>query len=67
MRHRKSAYQSFLLRLWQERVDGRRIWRASLHSTTTGEVHVFSNLPSLLLFLANQFSEEDTPFTWTDD
>ncbi len=66
MRQRKPAYQSFLLRLWQERVDGRRIWRASLHSTTTGEAHVFSNLASLLLFLANHFPEEEDPFTWVD-
>ena len=67
MQYHKPGYQSFLLRLWQERVDGRLIWRGSLHSTTTGETRVFRSLESLLLFLTNQFPDEDYVFEWVDD
>lgn len=67
MLQRKSGYQSFLMRLWQERVAGRLVWRASLHSTATGETQVFTSLESLLLFLTNQFPEEEEPSDWVDD
>lgn len=67
MPHHKPGYQSFLMRLWQERVAGRLVWRASLHSTATGETRVFSSLESLLLFLTNQFPDEEGFFDWVDD
>ena len=67
MLQRKPGYHSFLMRLWQERVAGRLVWRASLHSTATGETQVFTSLESLLLFLNHQFPEEEGPFNWMDD
>ena len=42
-------YQSYLLRIWQERVYG--TWRASLTDISTRECHAFSNINTLYTFL----------------
>ena len=47
-------YLSYLLRLWQVKVDGEFAWRASLESPNTGERRGFADLDSLYVFLAEQ-------------
>ena len=45
----RSAYHSYLLRLWRDSAHG--AWRISLQSTKTEQVYHFANLESLLAFL----------------
>lgn len=42
-------YQSYLLRLWRESINGE--WRASLQNVTTGQCRYFASLPQLCAFL----------------
>jgi hypothetical protein len=51
---RSTAYQSYLLRFWQEEVNGIEIWRASLESIQTRKQSSFTNLAALYLFLLQQ-------------
>ena len=58
MQQHKLGYASYLVRTWQEHVNGRLVWRASLHSTATGEVRAFSSLADLLAYLDTQHMDE---------
>jgi hypothetical protein len=51
MTQKQPTYQSYLLRLWQVRHNGKLIWRASLQSTRTGERRNFADLQQMLGFL----------------
>ena len=50
----RRGYLSYLLRLWQARVDGELVWRASLESPRTGERRGFANLADLFAFLEEE-------------
>lgn len=49
LKHTYHRYQSFLLRLWQERPN--MLWRASLKDATTDERIGFLDLESLFAYL----------------
>jgi hypothetical protein len=51
MMQNQSTYQSYLLRLWQVRQNGKTIWRASLESTHTGARENFADLKQAFDFL----------------
>ena len=44
-------YESYLLRLWQVRQDGKMVWRASLESTRTGARENFADVKQAFAFL----------------
>jgi hypothetical protein len=48
------AYQTYLLRLWRARCEGRWQWRAFIESPHTGERHGFASLEELFAFLSQQ-------------
>ena len=48
-------YISYLLRLWQVRVGGELVWRASLESPHTGKRQGFSSLANLVSFLEGEW------------
>jgi hypothetical protein len=48
------TYLSYLIRLWEADVDGRKVWRASAESPHTGERHAFADLSLLVGFLEEQ-------------
>jgi hypothetical protein len=54
------TYLSYMLRLWRE---GPHVpWRASLHSTATGEVHRFADVERMWAYLNAQMEgERDDP------
>ena len=52
----RRGYLSYLLRLWQARVDGELVWRASLESPCPGERRGFANLADLFAFLEEEVS-----------
>lgn len=51
MPEHRLAYESYLLRLWQVRQNGKRVWRASLESTRTGARENFADLQQAFDFL----------------
>ena len=54
---RKRKYQSYLLRLWVEDVDGKQIWRISLEDPFTGARRGFANRRDLCTYLEEKMSE----------
>jgi hypothetical protein len=58
MEPKQSDYQSYLLRLWRVRDDGKN-WRASLEDVQTGELHEFAKLADLIEFLQAITSQEE--------
>jgi hypothetical protein len=44
-------YQSYFLRIWASRCQGRAHWRASVESPATGEYQTFATLDELFLYL----------------
>ena len=48
---RKKRYQSYLLRLWVEDVDGKQVWRISLENPFTGERRGFASRRDLCAYL----------------
>jgi hypothetical protein len=55
-KHPYHRYQSYLLRLWQERPN--MLWRASLQDATTNERMAFLDLESLFAYLRQRASTE---------
>lgn len=51
MLEQRLAYESYLLRLWQVRHNGKLVWRASLESTRTGARENFADLAQAFDFL----------------
>ncbi len=49
MKSSRTAYQSYLLRLWCEAEKGE--WRATLEDVATSECHNFPNMAALFAFL----------------
>jgi hypothetical protein len=54
---RKKRYQSYLLRLWVEDVDGKQVWRVSLEDPFTGERRGFASRRDLCAYLEEKMSE----------
>jgi len=52
-------YLSYLLRLWQEELDGQRVWRASLESVHDGRRLGFASVQRLTAFLTEQTASKD--------
>jgi hypothetical protein len=50
-------YQSYLLRFWQEHVNGQLVWRASLESVQTGERYHFATVERLFDFVADELQK----------
>ena len=50
------TYLSYMLRLWRE--EPRAPWRASLHSTATGQVHLFGDVARMWAYLNAQMGDE---------
>ena len=53
---RKKKYQSYLLRLWVEDVDGRQVWRVSLEDPFRGERRGFASRRDLCAYLEEKMS-----------
>ena len=51
MSREQGSYLSYLLRLWETKSSGERIWRASLQDPHTGGRKGFANLTDLFTFL----------------
>ena len=51
------AYQSYLLRIWQEDVGGEPVWRASLEHAQTSELRHFANLRDLVRYLSERAAD----------
>lgn len=51
-------YRAFLLRLWQERREGKWIWRASLEDPHSHVRQGFPDLARLYAFLQEQMQEQ---------
>ena len=49
------SYQSYMLRLWQEKSHGE--WRASLSNVDTGELRYFPNITTLFAYLCKQVDQ----------
>lgn len=52
-------YLSYLLRLWQEQVDGQPCWRASLESVQSGEQIAFASWEQVVDFLVQEQRKEE--------
>jgi hypothetical protein len=50
------TYLSYMLRLWRE--GPYAPWRASLHSTATGQVHLFGDVERMWAYLNAQMGDE---------
>ena len=54
----KKKYQSFLLRLWRDDVNGLQVWRISLEDPFSGERRGFASLEDLCAYLEMKMHEE---------
>jgi hypothetical protein len=64
MNEEPDAYQTYVLRLWRAKCQGKWEWRASIESPHTGERHVFASLQQLFAYLSEQ-CERQVPDTAT--
>ena len=64
MKPSRTAYQSYLLRLWCEAEKGE--WRATLEDVATGECHHFPNMALLFAFLNNQTLPYNPDISFSD-
>ena len=48
------AYQTYVLRLWRARCQGKWQWRASIESPHTGERQLFASLEQLFTFVSER-------------
>ncbi len=62
MNDEPDAYQTYVLRLWRGRREGRWQWRASIESPRTGARRSFAGLEQLFAYLREQ-CERDAPGT----
>ena len=51
MKSEKPGYFSFLLRIWEEKSEGKLIWRASLENPSDGKRLGFSDISTLHAYL----------------
>lgn len=57
MSRSQPEYISYLLRLWSTKVDGSRVWRASLETPVTGQQQGFATLDDLFDFVRLKTAE----------
>ena len=55
----KKKRRSYLLRLWMEVVDEKRVWRISLEDPFTGKRRGFARLKDLCAYLKEQMGDHD--------
>ena len=48
------GYQTYVLRLWRAKCQGKWQWRASIESPHTGERHTFASVQQLFAYLSEQ-------------
>ena len=53
----QGSYRSYLLRLWETKSSGERVWRASLQDPHTEECKGFASLTDLFTFLEQEIGE----------
>ena len=53
---RTKKYHSYLLRLWMDDVNGKRVWRISLEDPFSGERRGFANLEDLCAYLEKKIN-----------
>ncbi len=51
----KRVYASYMLRLWQVRIENGSEWTASMQSTATGELRAFASVDALVQFLQAEY------------
>jgi hypothetical protein len=56
---RKKKYQSYLLRLWVEDINGRQAWRISLENPFSRERRGFASLKDLCAYLDEKMRASD--------
>jgi len=59
MRANRRLYQSYLLRMWRESVNGE--WRASLQNVATSECQNFADLEALFAYLRDEAEQKVNP------
>ncbi len=57
MTRRERRYISYLVRLWQGRIGGDLVWRASLESPRTGEHRGFASPADLFAFMEQEMRD----------
>ena len=62
MSEKPEGYQTYLLRLWNVQVKGKRQWHASLESPHTGERQLFSSLEQLFTFVSERCAGQAPEF-----
>jgi hypothetical protein len=55
----KKKYQSYLLRLWVDDINGKQAWRISLENPFSGERRGFASLKDLCTYLKKKMEEEN--------
>jgi hypothetical protein len=55
-----NGYQTYVLRLWRARCQGKWQWRTSIESPHTGERQVFAGLQQLFGYLSEQEHASET-------
>ncbi len=58
MNDEPDAYQTYALRLWRGRCQGRWQWRASIEAAGTGERRAFAGLNQLFAFLSDRCGDQ---------
>lgn len=53
------AYQTYLLRLWRARYEGRWQWRVSIESPRTGERQCFASMEAFFAYLSDRCEDEN--------
>lgn len=56
---RKKKYHSYLLRLWMDDANGKRVWRVSLEDPFSGERRGFASLEDLCAYLEKKINDEN--------
>jgi len=64
---RKKKYRSYLLRLWEEDINGKQVWRISLENPFSGDRRGFVNLKDLCAFLKDKMQEENEKLEISDE
>lgn len=59
MSQNRPRYLSYLIRLWQVKVEQKRRWRASLESPVDGKRHTFPGLDQMIAFLRAQTDHQE--------
>jgi hypothetical protein len=56
--YKERVYQSYLLRMWVEVIDGEQTWRLSVEDPFTSERRGFTTLDELCAYLAQRMKDQ---------